>query len=80
MYESVKEYMDEQREAVLEEKRNKLIHLGLYKRLYSSNSIYTEEYPKYDYNRKEYYRVEPLEVSDEEYEKILEFQRIKKKS
>ncbi len=68
--------------AVQKENRDKhLIELGLYEKFYSPDGSYSPEYHLVDYtdgeNRMKHYKTVLIEVTDEEYEQILEAERNK---
>ena len=59
------------------EKRNTLISLGLYDKVYSPDNKYSDEYPIMDWNgpngETAYYKEVPVEVTDEEYQEIKKY-------
>lgn len=85
---TVQEYIDKQKEIAknkeLEKRAEFLESIGLFERIYSQNTKYTEEYPVRDTdenseNYGKYYKEEPLVLTDEEYEAVLSAYRLTNK-
>ncbi len=84
MNEKVEEFLREKnrakREAYEKQKEKTLIDLGLYEREYSDSDYPSEEYPFAEWDEflheNRYYKIVNLDVSDEDYEKILKSTRI----
>lgn len=77
----------EKQKAELEAKNNLkkeklLIDLGIYDKEYSDNTAWSEEYPKYEYDQNtqeaKYYKIVPIQVTDEEYAEILKYSNLNK--
>lgn len=66
-----------QEKAEDEERARILKKVGLTDRKYGGTR-YTDQYPKYDGDKDRYYRAEPMEVSDEEWEKIKNAYQVEK--
>lgn len=75
----VEEYIKKQNEIANKEKNEKraefLEELGLFEKIYSENTKYTDEYPSKETDEEsehygKYYKAVPLEISDEEYAEI----------
>lgn len=60
-----------------EEKREKLVALGLCDKVYSPNNTYNEEYPLSEWDegssKYKYFKVIPVEITDEEYEEVKKY-------
>ena len=74
------EYINKQREIAqkekLEERSEFLEDIGLYERIYSDNTKYTDEFPIKDTDEEsehfgKYYKKIPISLTDEEYEEVL---------
>ena len=77
MNEKVQEFLKQKKENEFqkyqETKRESLITLGLYERIYSPNNKKSREYPCQEIESGKYYKEVPFEVTDEEYEEIKKY-------
>lgn len=85
MSEILKEFIEKkeaERKAVREKERNDvLIELGLFKKVYSESDGWSSEYPyRDDSNCDKYFAREVLDISDEDYARILELTKPKVKN
>ncbi|MBQ7647164.1 MAG: hypothetical protein IJS94_07845 [Clostridia bacterium] len=79
----VRKYIDDlnkkQSEELSKKKTDLAFALGLFRKEYSDNTDYTEEYPNFDYDsesgKSKYYKKVPAEMTDEEYFEILRRQK-----
>lgn len=85
MHEILKNYFEEKEkeriESVNKEKYELLISQGLCERVYSDKEEYDPEFPYSEYssaNSLRYYKNAPIDVTDEEYSKLLEICKPKK--
>lgn len=85
MHELLKEYIskieNEQREKLNREKNDFLLSKGLYEKEYSENNSSSLDYPCQEWDNEKYinryFKRVPIEVSDEEYYKLLELSKTK---
>ena len=81
MHEKVKTFLETQEEIQQklneEAKKKTLLSLRLTEKIYSPNGWGTDEYPYFEWDTVNqvgrYYKLEPLEVTDEEYAEILKY-------
>lgn len=81
----VAEYLSEKEVAEhaeeLKKKNELLLNLGLYEKIYTKDTVSSAEFPYGDWDEEagayRYYKKVPVEVTDEEYAKILHYQREK---
>lgn len=77
----VQEFIDKKKAEIEnnknKEKRKLLMDLGICEKEYSQSSAWSEEYPDYEYDQEtkegRYFKKIPINVTDEEYEKILKY-------
>lgn len=77
----VQEFIDKKKAEIEDnknkEKRKLLMDLGICEKEYSQSSAWSEEYPDYEYDQEtkegRYFKKIPINVTDEEYEKILKY-------
>ena len=62
-------------------RKNTLLQLGIYEKVYSPDGKYSEEYPFYEWDEKEkaskHFKKVLIDVTDEEYEEIKKYTEIK---
>ena len=83
MNEKLQEFLDKKRKEesnkARKEKISTLVALGLYDKVYSQDNIYCEEYNFFEWdeeeNRNKYYKIVPIEITDEEYEEVKKYRR-----
>ena len=81
MNKMVQEFIDKKKAEIEnnknKEKRKLLMDLGICEKEYSQSSAWSEEYPDYEYDQEtkegRYFKKIPINVTDEEYEKILKY-------
>ena len=81
MHELLKNYISkkevQKKETYEKEKRNLLISQGLYEKIYSDEPGYSQEFPNQEWdpatNDHKYYKMVPIEITEEEYEIIKEY-------
>ena len=88
MYNNFSEYFNELIKADKDEqnakKRALATELGMIKRTYAPDNVYSDEYPEaekdYETSAVRYYREDPIEMTDSEYEKLTAYLGKKRKS
>ena len=73
---------DEIKKKELEKRQKILIKAGLYEKEYSKNFQYSSEYPYTELNnlgQAKYYRIVPINITDEEYEEVKKYVTCNKK-
>lgn len=75
MNEIVKEFIEEKQKAILSQKNETLFRLGIYEKEYSDTCTGEYNHTEWDksLNRIRYYKIIPIEVTDEEYKEILKY-------
>lgn len=80
MHKLLKKYFDDKEKIDrdnYEYKRNdQLMKLGLFETIYGKNKEQTPEFPYYDAEKNKFYNVEPIEISDSDYERLCEYEDI----
>lgn len=82
MNEKLEKFLAKKKEAELEkvnkEKNDMLLEMGLYDKVYSPDNAYNNEYDMYEWdnenNMQKYYKIVPIEITDEEYQEIKKYQ------
>ena len=83
MNEKLKEFLDAKKDAEKkayeEKKKDTLIELGLFEKVYSENNAYSIEYPWSEWDSEnsinKYYKKIPMEITDEEYEEVKKYSK-----
>ncbi len=81
MNEKVRAFLEtkkaEEKRMFEEEKQEKLVAIGLCDKVYSPNNTYNEEYPlsewDEDSSKYKYFKVIPVEITNEEYEEVKKY-------
>lgn len=72
MHDKLKEFLIDNERIKAKNKKDNLIKLGLYERVYMPDNVdNTIEYDQYDNERNAFYKKEAIEVSDEVYAKLI---------
>lgn len=82
----VEDYLNKMAKKEAEDKRKEknklLLKLGLYEKKYSENNEYSQDFRNREYDsstgKYRYFKIQPAEVSDEEYAQILKYQEMEK--